>query len=246
MNKSHKHIVYYNKVNWVNKRAGTNKASSLHNTQAEAIDTARRMLKHSGGGELIVRGLDGKIRMKETVMKLLTHKYIQENMQYNFSKSTFIESTNKYRKNVYPHIFLSHSYTDHNEVKSVANWISRFNLVVYIDWKDNNLPARKNVNATTANNLRKVMRNSATLLYIHSKNTNRSNWVPWEIGYFDGLNGKNKIAILPITDNENGNFHGREYLGLYKHLELNNYGNPMVVGKYDSINLIDWVDKNNT
>ena len=49
---------------WANKKNSADKACSLHNTQKEAEDAARQMLKNQGGGELITKGLDGKIRSK--------------------------------------------------------------------------------------------------------------------------------------------------------------------------------------
>ena len=52
---------------WVNKRNDSPRASSLHNTQREAEAEARRMLRTSGGGELTTKGLDGKIRSKDTI-----------------------------------------------------------------------------------------------------------------------------------------------------------------------------------
>lgn len=52
---------------WVNKKLDANQASSIHQTQHEAEDAARKMLCNSGGGELITKGLDGKIRSKDTI-----------------------------------------------------------------------------------------------------------------------------------------------------------------------------------
>jgi hypothetical protein len=52
---------------WGNKKDGADRASSVHDTQREAIDAARGMLKKSGGGELKVKGEDGKIRSKDTI-----------------------------------------------------------------------------------------------------------------------------------------------------------------------------------
>lgn len=52
---------------WANKKDGASKASSLHDTQKEAEKAAKEMLKHSGGGELKVKGVDGKIRSKDTI-----------------------------------------------------------------------------------------------------------------------------------------------------------------------------------
>ncbi len=52
---------------WENKRNDANRASSVHTTQKGAQDAARQMLKTQGGGELTTKGVDGKIRDKDTV-----------------------------------------------------------------------------------------------------------------------------------------------------------------------------------
>jgi len=52
---------------WANKRNDAKKASSLHDTQREAENAARKMLRNQGGGELATKGLDGKIRSKDTI-----------------------------------------------------------------------------------------------------------------------------------------------------------------------------------
>ena len=52
---------------WVNKRNDADRASSLHNTQRDAEASARDMLRNQGGGELITKGTNGKIRSKDTI-----------------------------------------------------------------------------------------------------------------------------------------------------------------------------------
>jgi hypothetical protein len=52
---------------WVNKRNDSDRASSVHQTQQEAIEAGRRMLQNQGGGELTVQGRDGRIRSKDTI-----------------------------------------------------------------------------------------------------------------------------------------------------------------------------------
>lgn len=52
---------------WANKKDGAERASSLHDTQKQAADAARDALKNSGGGELKIKGEDGKIRAKDTI-----------------------------------------------------------------------------------------------------------------------------------------------------------------------------------
>jgi hypothetical protein len=52
---------------WANKGSDAQRASSVHRTQKEAIAAARKNLKSEGGGELLVKGRDGKIKSKGTI-----------------------------------------------------------------------------------------------------------------------------------------------------------------------------------
>ena len=52
---------------WANKKAGNQHATSVHPTQAAAMQAARRDLAKQGGGELVTHGKDGRIRQKDTV-----------------------------------------------------------------------------------------------------------------------------------------------------------------------------------
>lgn len=52
---------------WQNKRDDAGRASSVHNTQAQAAAAAKQMLQNAGGGELKIKGVNGQIRSKDTV-----------------------------------------------------------------------------------------------------------------------------------------------------------------------------------
>ncbi|MVA98473.1 DUF2188 domain-containing protein [Nitratireductor sp. CAU 1489] len=68
MTKDRDRMVYRrNDGNWANKRNDADRASSVHRTQREAEDAARDMLKNQGGGELTTKGVDGRIRSKDTI-----------------------------------------------------------------------------------------------------------------------------------------------------------------------------------
>jgi hypothetical protein len=43
------------------------RASSVHGTQQQAIDAARRTLANSGGGELAIKGRNGQVRAQDTI-----------------------------------------------------------------------------------------------------------------------------------------------------------------------------------
>lgn len=68
MSKDRDRMVYQNgNGSWVNKRNDAGKASSLHGTQQQAISAARSMLINQGGGELTTKGVNGRIRSKDTI-----------------------------------------------------------------------------------------------------------------------------------------------------------------------------------
>jgi len=52
---------------WVNKRVDSDRASSLHQTQAWANQAAREMLQNQGGGERTTMGIHGSIVSKDTI-----------------------------------------------------------------------------------------------------------------------------------------------------------------------------------
>ena len=68
MSKGRDRTVYQRKDGmWSNKRNDAGKSSSVHDTQQNAINSARNMLGNQGGGELTVMGRNGRIRSKDTI-----------------------------------------------------------------------------------------------------------------------------------------------------------------------------------
>ena len=67
MSKGRNRNVYKRGDKWVNKRQDSDRASSLHDTQREALDAARGMIRNQGGGEVSIHGRKGPIRRKVTV-----------------------------------------------------------------------------------------------------------------------------------------------------------------------------------
>ena len=53
--------------NWRDKRLGADRPAGSYDTQRQAENAARQHLRNAGGGELITKGLDGKIRSKDTI-----------------------------------------------------------------------------------------------------------------------------------------------------------------------------------
>lgn len=52
---------------WSVEKPRASRASSVHGTQQQAIDAARRHLDNTGGGELAIKGRDGAVREQNTI-----------------------------------------------------------------------------------------------------------------------------------------------------------------------------------
>lgn len=117
-------------------------------------------------------------------------------------------------------IFLSHSFHDAELVLGIKLFLEDLGLSVYVDWVDDPHLNRNEINRETADTLRRRMQACRSLLYAASDNATNSRWMPWELGYFDGLK-QGKVAILPISKNaSNSNYTGQEYLNLYPRFEV--------------------------
>lgn len=52
---------------WAVKKAGAQRASSKHGTQAEAVAAAKEIVRNAGGGEVPIQGRSGRFRNSDTV-----------------------------------------------------------------------------------------------------------------------------------------------------------------------------------
>ncbi|MFC7360634.1 toll/interleukin-1 receptor domain-containing protein [Nocardioides astragali] len=115
-------------------------------------------------------------------------------------------------------VFLSHSVRDAVLVLGLKRLLESERLTVYVDWIEDADLDRNNVSPATAARLRERMRSCRSLVYATSQNASTSRWMPWELGYFDGTHGPERVATCPIDDGL-GSHAGAEYVGLYKTLE---------------------------
>lgn len=114
-------------------------------------------------------------------------------------------------------IFLSHSTSDAEIILGVKGVLEDYGKSVYVDWLEDPQLDRSHVTAANAEVIRMRMRQSKSLVYVHTHNSGASKWMPWELGYFDGYNGA--VAIFPVTRSRETSFQGQEYLGIYPYLD---------------------------
>jgi len=64
MGKRNQHVVPHG-GGWAIRAAGSQRATSVHRTQKEAIDAGREIARNQGG-ELLIHGRDGRIRERDS------------------------------------------------------------------------------------------------------------------------------------------------------------------------------------
>lgn len=126
-------------------------------------------------------------------------------------------------------IFLSHSFLDKELILGLKKKIEEIGFSVYVDWIDDTQLDRSCVTRDTAETLRNRMTCCKSLLYAFSDNSTKSVWMPWELGFMDGVR-KNKVAVMQINEIASLNkvdYKNQEYLGLYYIVDAmkNNWGN---------------------
>lgn len=79
-----------------------------------------------------------------------------------------------------------------------------FDLVVYVDWIFDHNVNRKKLSEKTVKLLKYRMNQSKKLVFFNILNSNTTNWMAWEVGYFSCLK-ENSIGILDLDGYCTGN-----------------------------------------
>ena len=113
-------------------------------------------------------------------------------------------------------VFVSHCSIDKDLIISLKDMLNKQGLDCYVDWMyDYEQLSRKLTCKETAAVLIERIKQAKALLYVLTKESLSSIWMPWELGYFSAL-GK-PIYVYKLIDNEIP-----EYIELYKQVELRN------------------------
>ena len=112
--------------------------------------------------------------------------------------------------------FLCHSHKDQDLAEKVQEYLLSKGWSVYIDWKDNSMP--ETPNRETASKIQDRIKQCKWFLFLATASSMTSRWCPWELGYSDGIKGKDSVIVIPTTDSS-GIAYGNEYMQLYRRID---------------------------
>lgn len=139
----------------------------------------------------------------------------------DFSTSSLEVLTESYRNRaslLHRRAFLSHSHLDQVMAVGLKRKLAQVGIKLYVDWLDLTEPRVTDVN--TARRIQEAIRNCDYFLYLVTANSAKSIWCPWELGYADGIASlRDNIYVVPTMDDDDVE-HGKEYLGLYRIMDL--------------------------
>jgi hypothetical protein len=124
-------------------------------------------------------------------------------------------------------IFLSQTIRDAAIVLGVYDLLTAIGYLVFCDWIDAPDADRTKVTPANAALIRHVMSVSDTLLFLDTEGADQSLWMCWEVGWFDGVKGH--VGVLPVLPDGKVYYRGREFLGLYPYIELDEDGQLKIV-----------------
>jgi hypothetical protein len=124
-------------------------------------------------------------------------------------------------------IFLSQTIRDAEIVLGVYDLLTSVGYSVFCDWIEAPDTNRSQVTPANAAFIRATMGVSDTLLFLDTEGAVQSLWMCWELGWFDG--GRGPVAVLPVLGEGTRYYRGREFLGLYPYVEIDENGRLKVV-----------------
>lgn len=148
--------------------------------------------------------------------------YFTESQLRQFAESTLMEKrAARYnfssRAGANVTISLSHSHHDHKSAKGIIRLLAGFDMSVYVDWNDGDMP--RETSRETADKIKSRIAELNLFMVLATENALNSKWVPWKIGVADMTKGEKQVLVIPVADSA-GTFKGSEYLRLYRRIVI--------------------------
>ncbi|MCZ8145309.1 toll/interleukin-1 receptor domain-containing protein [Flavobacterium sp.] len=160
--------------------------------------------------KFLSKSLLNKKNVDSTEKMIINLNRIVKDFSLNFDKQKF-------------DIFLSHKHSDKELVYKFIKFLESLNLKIYIDWLDDEMPLI--TDHVTALKLKDKIKNSKKFVLLATDEAINSKWCNWELGFGDAHKYFESIAILPVTDSDDGKWTGNEYLKIYPAITISERSN---------------------
>ena len=181
--------------------------------------------------------------MEKFLSKQLLNKVTSGNL--NESRSIFANASEARRRYKYSYevsIFLSHKHSEKDIIEKVIVLLDKLGVYVYVDWLDYAMPAT--TNGSTAKRIKQKIKEMDKFILLATESAIASKWCNWELGIGDAHKYFKNIAVMPITEKEEGKYSGNEYLQIYPIITSKYYystGTYYVEFKGKKIKLEEWI-----
>lgn len=162
------------------------------------------------------------------------------NYKHNQSLIRLAESKSATKAAARVKVFLSHSHQDRALVEGARRFLEIHGSDIYVDWQDGEMPEQ--TSRETATRLKNKIKDLKKVVLLASENSKESKWVPWELGYGEGVNGLSSVAILAVLPDNVELLKGTEYVSAYPFIEEDQRG-PIVRNPMNATTqlLTDWL-----
>lgn len=181
--------------------------------------------------------------MEKLISKPHLEKLINRNIEE--SQAIFLNAQESRKRKKYSYetsIFLSHKHSEKDIIEQVIVLLAKLGVYVYVDWMDNAMPAY--TNEFTAKRIKQKIAEMDKFILLATESAIASKWCNWELGIGDVHKYFKNIAIMPITNKEDGVFSGNEYLQIYPIITSEYYysiGSYYVEFDGKKIKLEEWI-----
>jgi hypothetical protein len=110
--------------------------------------------------------------------------------------------------------FVSHSSIDFNEVQNLIHALNKQKKDVYCDWmNDTDYLKRNLLSDATKAVIEKRLDQSMNVIFVNSRDSQKSKWVKYELNYFHSL--KRSIFEVSLEELRNGNFNYQKLTNMW-------------------------------
>ncbi|MEW7290388.1 TIR domain-containing protein [Aquimarina sp. 2304DJ70-9] len=146
----------------------------------------------------------------------------------------------KETKNLKVTVFLSYHPDELEELDSAINFLKDFDVLIYADWLDENIPRDKS--DITSKQLQQQIQENKKFIFLATETAVQSKWCDWVLRLAATIKAPEDIVVLPIRE-DFSDYGGADYLKKHAYIKENDFTALAYDVKYpngDEKTLAEW------